>query len=65
MGSDEPDDVKTVLIQKLKWLPPVDSVDDLPTQGVEEGTHCFVEGDDEDEEIWQFTDQRWIRIDQL
>jgi len=61
------DDIKTVLIQKLRWLPPVKRVDQLPQDDVEEGSHCFVEGPDTDgeEQIWQFTEGRWVQIDDL
>lgn len=64
---NEEDDIKTVLIQKLKWLPPVASLADLPGEGVEEGTHCFVEGPETEgeEQIWQFTGGAWVQIDDL
>jgi hypothetical protein len=65
--AEQPDDVKTVLIQKLVWLPPVASVDELPTDGVAPNTHCFVEGDDDDseEEIWMYDGTKWVSVDQL
>lgn len=65
MGNNSEDDIHTVLIQKLVWLPPVTHVEELPLAGVAQGTHCFVEGEDSDEEIWEFDGAQWVRIDQL
>ena len=64
---NDEDQIKTQLITKIRWLPPVERQDQLPTQGVEEGAHCFVEGPDHesDEEIWMYKDGAWIRIDEL
>jgi hypothetical protein len=57
------DEAKTQLLTRAKWLPPVERIDQLPTEGVEEGTRCFVDGDvDEaaDEEVWEFRGGRWV-----
>jgi hypothetical protein len=61
------DQIKTQLITKMRWLSPVKRAEDLPTADVEEGMHCFVEGegDDGEEEIWAFEDGRWVQIDEL
>ena len=67
MSNADPDQVKTQLMQKIRWLPPVQSVHDLPVEGVAPGMHCFVESDDAeaDEEIWAFNDGQWTRVDTL
>lgn len=64
---DDEDQIKTQLITKIRWLSPVARAEDLPTAGVEEGAHCFVEGpgDDSDEEIWMFRAGAWVRVDEL
>jgi hypothetical protein len=61
------DAIKTQLITKIKWLAPVSHPDELPLDGVEDGAHCFVEGeaDDAEEEIWMFRAGAWTRIDEL
>lgn len=65
MAREEEDDIKTVLIQKLQWLPPVDTVSQLPPDAAE-GTHCFVEGPDtEGEEIWKVIGGAWVQVDEL
>ena len=58
------DEVSTQIIAKLTSLPRVPTVDDLPIDGVPEGAMCFVEADKE-EEVWQFKDGAWIRVDML
>ncbi len=57
------DTIKTTLFTKAKWLRPVATVADLPANGVAEGTRCFVDvdGTDDDEEVWEFTEGQWIR----
>lgn len=57
------DEAKTQLLTRVKWLPPVETPDQLPTEGVEEGTRCFVDGPDaaNEEEVWEFRDGRWVR----
>lgn len=64
MSETDEDDVKTVLYTKSAWLQPVESVDDLPTEGVEEGTKVLVgpESGDEDQ-TYQFFGGAWICID--
>lgn len=59
--------IKTQMITKIRWLPPVETTDQLPVDGVEEGTHCFVEGPDHEgeEEVWKFEGGRWVREDSL
>jgi len=61
------DQIKTQLITKMRWISPVKHPHELPTEGVEEGMHCFVEGasDDGEEEIWAYQDGEWVRIDEL
>ena len=58
------DDIATRRIEKIPWLPPVDSVEDLPTQDVPEGTMCFVEAEGQ-EEVYQYTNGAWMRVDML
>lgn len=60
----EEDEVSTQLITKLNWLQPVERVEDLPVEGVPDGSMCFVEADGE-EEVWQFVDGVWVRVDML
>jgi hypothetical protein len=63
--SDE-DQIKTQVMTKAKWLPPVESIDQLPLEDVEEGTRCFVDSDErDDEEVWEFKDGRWVHLDTL
>lgn len=64
---DDQDLIKTQLITKIRWLSPVASAEELPTDGVEDGSHCFVEGPDGDaeEEIWMYEEGKWVRIDEL
>lgn len=66
MGASE-DDIPTRRIQKVDWLPPVTRTEDLPIDGVLEGTMCFVEGPDGEgeEEVWEFHAGGWRRIDTL
>ncbi|MEZ4318362.1 MAG: hypothetical protein R3F61_12700 [Myxococcota bacterium] len=60
------EDIKTQLLTKAKWLPPVDHVDQLPTEGVEEGTRVFVDCEEADnEEVWVFQDGSWVHLDSL
>lgn len=57
------DEIETRMITKANWLKPVASPDELPTDGVDEGTMCYVEADDADEEeVWEFQLGRWVRI---
>jgi len=58
------DDIATRRIEKINWLPPVNQVGDLPAGDVPEGTMCFVETEGE-EEVWQFMDETWTRVDIL
>lgn len=58
------DETATQLITKLSWLKPVARVEDLPTEGVEEGAMCFVEAEGE-EEVWQYKSGTWERVDML
>lgn len=50
------DDVETHIIGKLPWLPPVPRERDLPIDGVEDGTLCFVE---ELDVVYEFASGRW------
>ncbi len=61
------DQIKTQMITKIRWLSPVESATDLPSEGVEEGMHCFVEGpkNDGEEEIWAYAAGKWERVDEL
>ncbi len=61
------DDIETMRIEKLVWLPPVRSPTQLPVEGVCDGTLCFVEGPEDDgaEEVWEFRDGAWRVIDNL
>ena len=64
MGERSEDDIETRVIQKVKWLPPVESQADLPLEGIAEGTMCYVEGDlTGEEEVWEFRDGAWHRLD--
>lgn len=58
------DDIATRVIQRVNWLPPVDSPGDLPTEGVAPGTMCFVAVDGE-EEVWEFHEGAWRKFDEL
>ncbi len=60
----EEDDIATRVITKVPWLPPVQSVLELPEEGVAEGTMCFVAADQE-EEVWEFRDGAWCKMDDL
>lgn len=58
------DDIKTQLLTRVKWLPPVDTLDELPQDGVAEGTRCFVGPEDADvEEVREFRGGRWVIVD--
>ncbi|MCB9679024.1 MAG: hypothetical protein H6737_28240 [Alphaproteobacteria bacterium] len=62
----EEDEIKTQMLTKAKWLPPVDDVNLLPIEGVEEGTRCFVDSEaNDEEEVWVFTDGRWVHLETL
>ena len=64
MSERSEDDIETRIIQKVKWLPPVSDAKDLPTEGVADGSMCYVEGAlTGDEEIWEFNGGTWSRID--
>lgn len=64
MAERSEDDIETRMMTKAPWLPPVSSPELLPTEGVREGTMCYVEGEvSGDEEVWEFSDGRWSRID--
>lgn len=52
MGSEE---YETVRFEDLRWLPPVRSVADLPSD-VGEGATCFVQ---EEAAIYSFQAQKW------
>jgi hypothetical protein len=57
------DDIETRVISRANWLPPVASPEELPTDGVADGTMCYVEADDADEEqVWEFTGGAWVHI---
>lgn len=60
---NDQDTIKTTLFTKAKWIRPVATVGELPTEGVVEGTRCFVDvdGTDDDEEVWEYTGGQWIR----
>ena len=58
------DDVSTQIITRLTWISPVKRVEDLPTDNVPDGAMCFVETDGE-EEIWQYLEGQWVRVDML
>jgi hypothetical protein len=64
---DDQDQIKTQLITKIRWMAPVASAELLPTEDVQEGAHCFVEGveGDAEEEIWMYAEGQWTRIDEL
>lgn len=66
MGITE-DDIPTRRIQKISWLPPVPRAEDLPIDGVLDGTMCLVEGRDGEgeEEVWEFEGGSWRQIDTL
>ena len=58
------DDIETRVMTRANWLPPVKSQDELPTEGVAEGSMCYVEGDvSGDEEVWEYRNSRWSRLD--
>ena len=58
------DDIETRMMTRATWLPPVASEEELPKVDVVEGSMCYVEGDvSGDEEVWQYRDGRWSRID--
>lgn len=60
------DAIKTQMMTRTKWLPPVDQVGLLPIEGVADGTRCFVATDDEDvEDVYEYQDGIWIVVDQL
>jgi len=62
----EQDELETQIMTKANWLPPVERLEQLPVEGVEEGTRCFVEPDDGDfEEVWVFRSGAWVHIDTL
>ena len=57
------DDIETRVITRASWIPPVKREADLPSSGVDEGTMCYVEGENEDEEeVWEFRSGRWSQI---
>ncbi len=57
------DDIETRVITKANWLPPVASEYELPVEGIADGTLCYVEADDADEEeTWEFTEGRWHHV---
>ncbi|MCA9571971.1 MAG: hypothetical protein KC656_29235 [Myxococcales bacterium] len=62
---DEEDAIKTQLMTRTRWLPPVEKVQDLPIDGVTEGTRCFVDGDGEVEEVREFRQGIWVIVDAL
>ncbi len=62
--SKEEDEIATQMITKLNWLTPVETVDQLPKEGVPEGSMCFVAPEGE-EEVWQLVQGTWTRIDML
>jgi hypothetical protein len=52
------------VLQKVRWIPPVERAEELPTDGVVEGSMCYVEGDvTGDEEVWEFHQGAWRRVD--
>lgn len=55
------DDVETRRIQRLQWLPPVQDPAELPSEGVEVGTLCFVEGPG-DGTVWERLEEGWVCI---
>ncbi|MBW1879134.1 MAG: hypothetical protein JRJ84_12285 [Deltaproteobacteria bacterium] len=57
MEDEDPSDAKTQLYSDLHWLAPVDSVADLATDGVLEGTLCFV---DAEQRVYEFVGGEWI-----
>lgn len=58
------DDIETRMMTRATWLPPVKSQEELPTDGVAEGSMCYVEGDvSGDEEVWEYRNARWSRLD--
>ena len=60
------DAIKTHVMTRANWLPPVENVDQLPLADVGEGTRCFVDPDgEEDEQIWEFRQGRWVRVLQV
>jgi hypothetical protein len=58
------DDIETRVMTRANWLSPVKSKEELPTEGVTEGSMCYVEGDvSGDEEVWEYRNSRWSRFD--
>jgi hypothetical protein len=60
MDDEESDDDTTQHYSDMRWVTPVNSVADLPTEGVEEGALCFV---DAEQRIYQFVGGEWITSD--
>ena len=58
------DEIETRVMTRANWLPPVKAPEELPTEGVAEGSMCYVEGDvSGDEEVWEYRNSRWSRFD--
>lgn len=50
------DDKATEFFEDMRWLPPVDTVDDLPTDEAREGHLCFVSSESA---VYKFTGGEW------
>lgn len=53
---------ETVRFDDLKWIAPVNSVDDLPEIEDEQTLLCYVESEDA---VYQLTNGIWVRGQQL
>lgn len=48
---------ETVRFDDLRWINPVESVDDLPEVDSEQGVLCYVQGEDA---VYQLTNGIWV-----
>ena len=48
----------TVRFDEIRWLPPVESVNLLPVEGVSDGALCYVQGEDA---VYTLTNGIWVK----